>query len=163
MRSLADGELVMFNIIQGSKGAEASDITGANGGTVQGSEYARPKNLNKSQPSMPYRGKINELSPLPLNNHRRERNMGINGGGGTQNSYRNQRQSNNNMAGSRRNFNDQHDDGIISNNPTKSNGYSSGRVNPNVGMPNNNINNSYPPNQYGESGQYGGSRLDRQS
>jgi cold shock CspA family protein len=42
VRSLADGEVVRFNIKSGSKGAEACDITAANGGPVQGSEYALP-------------------------------------------------------------------------------------------------------------------------
>jgi len=151
----------MFNIIQGSKGAEASDITGANGGAVQGSEYARPKNVNKSQPPMPYRGKMNENSSMPLNSNRRERNpVGINGGGSVQNSYRNQRQSSSNMAGGRRNFNDQHDDDIISNNQIKPNGYTTGRVHPNMNIPNNN---GYPQNQYGDSSHFSGGRLDRQS
>lgn len=48
VRSLADGELVQFNITEGSKGAEASDITGLDGAPVQGSEYARPKTQARS-------------------------------------------------------------------------------------------------------------------
>jgi len=43
---LAEGELVQFNLIQGSKGPEATDITGMDGVPVQGSEFARPKNSN---------------------------------------------------------------------------------------------------------------------
>jgi len=44
VRSLADGELVKFNLIDGSKGSEAVDVTAEDGGPVQGSEYAMPKN-----------------------------------------------------------------------------------------------------------------------
>lgn len=164
VRSLADGELVMFNIIQGSKGAEASDITSANGGSVQGSEYARPKNANKSQPPPPisYRGKMNENGSMPLNSNtnRRDRssNSGINGGGLPQNSYRNQRQSNSNMTGGRRNFNDQHDEGLNIINQNKPNGYNGSRLHNNMNIPNSN----YSPNQYGESNSYSGGRVDRQ-
>ena len=44
VRSLNDGELVRFNLIEGSKGIEASDITGLDGGSVEGSKYARTTN-----------------------------------------------------------------------------------------------------------------------
>ena len=163
VRSLADGELVVFNIIQGSKGAEASDITGANGGAVQGSEYARPKNMNSnSQPPSSYRGKRNENSSMPLsNNNRREKTPAD----GVQNSYRNQRQAGNMGGGvvkpNRRNFNDQNGELMPPVTQIKSNGYGGGRMQPNMGMSNSN---NYPPNQYGDSSHYAdANRLDRQS
>ena len=178
VRSLADGELVMFNIIQGTKGAEASDITGANGGAVQGSEYARPKNPNNSQssqtggPSSSYRGKRNENASMPpLNtNNRRVEKSSLNGG--IQSSYRNQRQQQgisfipggSGLKTDRRNFNEQNGDMIIPGNQNKSNGYGAGRINPNMIISNNT--NNYPPNQYGgDVNHYTGgvNRLDRPS
>jgi len=49
VRSLADGELVQFNIVEGEKGLEAADIAGVNGGPVQGSEYARPRSSEQGR------------------------------------------------------------------------------------------------------------------
>jgi cold shock CspA family protein len=95
VRSLADGEQVMFNIIQGTKGAEACDITGVDGGTVQGSEYARPKNLNNSQTASSYRGSKNNNQDNF--NRRGDKNFANESGANLappiQNSYRNQRQN----------------------------------------------------------------------
>lgn len=156
VRSLADGESVMFNIIQGTKGAEASDITGVNGGSVQGSEYARPKNLNNSQTqSSSYRGSGGGGKNNNEDNTHRRSDKNYNNESGSnppiQNSYRNQRQnSNTGPKTDRRNFSDQNNDSFIPNNQNKSNG---GYM-PNGGGRMNVTN--YASNQFAEQNHYSG-------
>lgn len=72
VRSLADGELVQFNIIQGTKGVEASDITGINGATVQGSEYALPRSQN---PNFQTNRRNTQMKPNRYLNSRPPRNQ----------------------------------------------------------------------------------------
>lgn len=69
VRSLADGELVQFNITEGSKGAEAADITGLDGAPVQGSEYARPKPTARSSSDTRGRSFDNKSSRRPQENN----------------------------------------------------------------------------------------------
>jgi cold shock CspA family protein len=69
VRSLADGELVQFNITEGSKGAEAADITGLDGAPVQGSEYARPKLTTRASSDTRGRSFDNKSSRRPQENN----------------------------------------------------------------------------------------------
>ncbi|WP_411025496.1 cold shock domain-containing protein, partial [Salmonella sp. s55004] len=56
-RSVGEGEIVEFDVVQGGKGTEAINVTGPEGNAVQGSKYAPDRNRYN-------RGRFRRRNPL---------------------------------------------------------------------------------------------------
>ena len=161
LRSLGEGELVKFNIVDTTKGLEAIEITGPNGEAVLGSEYARPNSRrrepnimgnnsasNNNSNRMPRRGprrapppssqmQQESLSPRRRRPARRSESGGGGGGGGGQRRLNGGRMSNNN--------NSYNDDDNRMRRPVQNNRRRGAPMNPR---------NNYAPNPYNNSNFY---------